>query len=80
MTVSYVSADGGNGAPIHLFVSAETPDQAGQALADFGEVVRIGYDPDRPVRVTAGAMTHALAGQVPDDPCLHGADPMRAPT
>jgi hypothetical protein len=60
-------------------VSAETPNQAGQVLADFAEVVRIGIDPGWPVMATAVAMTHASAGRMPDDSCLHGMHPMRAP-
>jgi hypothetical protein len=68
-----VSAEGGAGAAIHLFMPAETPNQAGQVHADFAKVVRIGVGPEWPVTATAGAMSRALAGRVPDDPCLHGA-------
>jgi hypothetical protein len=74
-----VSAKSGDGAAIHWFVSAETPDQAGQVLADSAKVVRMGIDPGWPVRATAVAMTHAPAGRMPDDPCPRCAHPMRAP-
>jgi hypothetical protein len=79
LALSYVSAKSGDGAAIHWFVSAETPDQAGHVLADSAKVVRMGIDPGWPVMATAVAMTHAPASRVPDDSCPHGAQPMRAP-
>ncbi len=64
LTLSSVSAEGGDAAAIPLFVSAETSDRAGQVLVDFAENERIGIDTPWASNATAVLMTHTPAGGV----------------